>query len=388
MLKLAVGHSNDPDSQSAVLEAIEQIRATLGEASPNAGILFAAIDYDHPLILHRIAEAFPAIELIGGTTDGEISSVLGFEQDSLALMVFCSDQITITAGIGRGLSKDTDAAAEAAVQSAIAHHQEPIQFCLAFPESLTISSGLIIESLKQAVGNQVPIFGGLTADQWRSQQTYQFFKNEVCSDAVPVLLFSGAILFSHGISSGWNPIGNPGKVTKVEKNVVYEIDNRPALEFYHRYLGGLPPSAEYPLALFESDSDRYYMRAPIGIADPTLGSIHFFGDVPEQATVQITETTHDDILSASQLSTQQAIETYPGHTPLAALLFSCASRRQILGRRAQEEYEQVQHCLTQALPQPIPSCGFYSNGEIAPLQQQGITHFHNETFITLLLGEA
>jgi hypothetical protein len=388
MLKLAVGHSNDPDSQSAVLEIIEQIRATLGDVSPKAGVLFAAIDYDHPLILHRIAEAFPEIELIGGTTDGEMSSVLGFEQDSLTLMVFCSDRITITAGIGRGLSKDTDAAAEASVQEAIVHHKAPIQFCLAFPESLTVSSGLIIDSLKQSLGLQVPIFGGLTADQWRSQQTYQFFKTEVCSDAVPILLFSGSILFSHGIASGWHPIGNPGKITKAEKNIVYEIDDRPALEFYQRYLGVLPPSSEYPLALFDTDSDRYYMRAPSGISDSAVGSITFFGDVPEQATVQITETTHDDILSASQRSTQQAIENYPGQTPLAALLFSCASRRQLLGRRAQEEYEQVQHCLTQALPQSLPSCGFYSNGEIAPLQQQGVTHFHNETFITLLLGEA
>jgi hypothetical protein len=388
MLKIAVGHSNDPDSQNAVLEAIEQIRATLADVSPKAGILFAAIDYDHPLILHRITAAFPDIALIGGTTDGEMSSVLGFEQDSLTLMVFCSDRITMTAGIGRGLSKNPDAAAAAAMQEAIAQHQAPIQFCLAFPESLTISSGLIIDSLKQSLGMQVPIFGGLTADQWRSQQTYQFFKTEVCSDAIPILLFSGPLLFSHGIASGWHPIGNPGKVTKAEKNVVYEIDNRPALEFYHRYLGALPPSSEYPLALFDPDSDRYYMRAPIGISDSDLGSITFFGDVPEQATVQITETTHDDILSASQLSTQQALENYPGHTPLAALLFSCASRRQILGRRAQEEYEQVQHCLTRILPQPLPSCGFYSNGEIAPLQQQGVTHFHNETFITLLLGEA
>jgi hypothetical protein len=388
MLKLAVGHSNDPDSQSAVSEAIEQVRATLVDASPKAGILFAAIDYDHPLVLHRIVEAFPEIELIGGTTDGEMSSVLGFEQDSLTLMVFCSDQITMTAGIGRGVSKDTSAAAEAAVQEAITDHQEPVQFCLAFPESLTVSGGLILESLKQALGIQVPIFGGLTADQWRSRQTYQFFKTEVCSDAVPILLFSGSILFSHGVASGWHPIGNSGKVTKAEKNIVYEIDNRPALEFYHRYLGSLPPSSEYPLALFDTDGDRYYMRAPIGISDPAIGSIIFFGDVPEQAIVQITETTHDDILSASQLSTQQAIDSYPGHTPLAALLFSCASRRQILGRRTQEEYQLVQHCLSQSLPQPLVSCGFYSNGEIAPLQQQGVTHLHHETFITLLVGEA
>jgi hypothetical protein len=387
MLKFAVGHSNDPDSQTAIAEVLNQIEVTLAGVSPNAAILFAAIDFDHTLVLHRIAEAFPGIDLIGGTTDGEMSSVLGFEQDSLTLMVFCSDTITITAGMGRGVSKDAIAATQSAVQQAIAAHKAPIQFCISLPESLTTSGELILESLKQTLGEQVPIFGGLTADQWRSKQTYQFFKSEVCSDAVPVLLFSGPILFSHGVASGWQPIGKTGQVTKAEKNVIYEIDDQPALAFYQRYLGTLPPSSEYPLALFDADSDRYAMRAPSGIYDPTIGSITFFGDVPPQSVVQITEATHDEILSASQLSTLKALETYPGQAPAAALFFSCASRRQILGSRTREEHDQAQQCLIQSLTKPLPSCGFYSNGEISPLQQNGVTHYHNETFITLLLGD-
>jgi hypothetical protein len=387
MLKLAVGHSNDPDSPTAISEVLEQISVALAGRSPTAGILFAAIDFDHTLIVHRIVEAFPDINLIGGTTDGEMSSVLGFEQDSLTLMVFCSDLITITAGIGRGVSKDAIAATQTAVQQGSANHQEAIKFCISLPESLTTSGVTILDGLKQTLGEQVPIFGGLTADQWRSQQTHQFFQTEVCNDAVAILLFSGPIRFSHGIASGWQPIGKRGRVIKAEANVVYKINDQSALDFYRHYLGPLPPSSEYPLALFDADSDRYYMRAPSGIYDPTLGSITFFGDVPEQSVVQITETTHNDILAASQQSIQQALESYPGHTPVAALLFSCASRRQILGRRTREEYERVQNYLIQSLSHPLLSCGFYTNGEIAPLQQNGVTHFHNETFITLLLGE-
>ena len=383
MLKFAVGHSNDPDSLAAISDVLEQISNDLEGVSPNAGILFAAIDFDHTLILQQITKAFPEIHLIGGTTDGEISSVLGFEQDSLTFMVFCSDDITITAGVGQHVSKDAIAATQSAVQQASAAHNGEIQFCISLPESLTTSGVVILDSLKQALGNQVPIFGGLTADQWRSQQTYQFFQANVYSDAVPILLFSGPILFSHGIASGWQPIGKPGRVTKADKNVVYEIDDQPALAFYYRYLGALPPSSEYPLALFDADSDRYAMRAPNGSHDPTSGSITFFGDVPIHSMVQITETTRENILSASQLSTMQALENYPGQAPAAALFFSCASRRQILGSRTREEYEQAQHCLTK----PLPSCGFYTNGEIAPLQQKGVTHFHNETFITLLLGD-
>jgi hypothetical protein len=78
----------------------------------------------------------------------------------------------------------------------------------------------------------------------------------------------------------------------------------------------------------------------------------------------------------------KALENYPGREPEAALLVSCASRRKILGTRTKEEYQIVKNCLTKALP----SCGFYSSGEIAPLEQKGQTEFHNKTFVTLLLG--
>ncbi|NJL57034.1 hypothetical protein HC928_19225 [bacterium] len=383
MFKVVVGHSNDLDSDDAIAEVLTQCDRSLPGVTPKAGILLAAIDFDHASILHKIHDTFPGIQLIGGTTDGEISSVLGFEQDSITLMLFCSDGIDIQAGIGRNVSQNLHASVREAVERATLRNQQEIKFCITLPESWTVSALSILEALKQVLGKEIPIFGGLTAGQSQIQRTYQFFQSEVYSDAVPILLFSGSVLFSHGIASGWHPIGKQGQITKVRENIVYEIDGKPALDFYRHYLGDLPPSGEYPLAVFDVLSQHYYMRAPSGIYDPVIGSINFFGDVPEGAIVQLTETTRNDILAASQISMQRALESYPGESPDAALFFSCVSRRQILGSRTKEEYELVKSCLSEVLP----ACGFYTNGEIAPLYRQGVTHFHNETFITLLMGE-
>ena len=93
MFHIVVGHSNDPESELAIEEVLQQCQTDLVKKIPQAGILFAAIDFDHFLILQKIYEIFPAIELIGGTTDGEISSVLQFQQDSITLMLFCADDI-------------------------------------------------------------------------------------------------------------------------------------------------------------------------------------------------------------------------------------------------------------------------------------------------------
>ena len=381
MFHIVVGHSNDPKSDLAIEEVLQQCQTDLVGEIPQAGILFSAIDFDHFLILQKIYEIFPAIELIGGTTDGEISSVLQFQQDSITLMLFCADDIEIHAGIGCKASQDPVIAAKQAIEQAKAKSTLEPQMCLTHPESLTTSGVSILDGLKLALGKNIPIFGGLAADQSRYENTYQFFNNQVFSDSIPVLLFSGNILFSHGVASGWHPIGNASQVTKVEKNIVYEIDGKPALDFYSHFLGTLTPSMEYPLAVFPQNSENFYMRAPIGYNQDT-GSVTFFADVPHQATVQMAVANGDDILAASKASFMTALNSYPGLEPSAVLFFSCVARRQLLGTKTLQEYQNTKDCL----PYPIPACGFYSNGEIAPLNTADETEFHNETFVTLILG--
>ncbi|MBD2206575.1 FIST C-terminal domain-containing protein [Calothrix sp. FACHB-1219] len=383
MFRVVVGHSNDPDSQNAIAEVIQQCSSSFGGLIPQAGILFTAIDFDHVLILQRIQDAFPGIELIGGTTNGEISSTLEFQQDSLTLMLFATDEVEIRAGIGRGASKNPALAAQIAIAQAMAKSTSTPQLCLTFPDSLTSNGVLILDGLKQSLGEHIPIIGGMAADDYTFDKTYQFFQGEVLSDSVPVLLFFGKLLFSHGVASGWTPISQRSRVTKVDGNVVYEIDGERALDFYQHYLGKEKFAANYAihaLAVFQ-DQDHFYMRAPNGY-DQQTGSVTFFSDIPEQAVVQITDATRDDILSASETSLKNALTHYPGLEPTAALLISCAARRRILGTLATQEYQLVKT----HLPEALVCCGFYAYGEIAPLVGKGQTQFHNKTFVTLLIG--
>ncbi|MEH1820149.1 MAG: FIST N-terminal domain-containing protein [Nostoc sp.] len=383
MFRVVVGHSDDPDSQNAIAEVLEECSRSLADFLPQAGILFTAIDFDHALILQRIQDAFPGIELIGGTTNGEISSILEFQQDSLTLMLFASDEVEIRSGIGRGVSKNPALAAQEAIAQAQAKSTSVPQLCLTFPDSLTSNGVFIVEALKQSLGEHIPIIGGMTADDYTFDKTYQFFQGEVLSDSVPVLLFSGKLLFSHGVACGWNPISQRSRITKVDGNVVYEIDGQRALDFYRHYLGEerfASNYAIYALAVFE-DRDHFYLRAPNGY-DQQSGSVKFFLDIPEQAVVQITDATRDNILSASETSLKNALADYPGVEPTAALLISCAARRRILGTLARVEYQLVKT----HLPKALPCCGFYAYGEIAPIVGGGQTQIHNKTFVTLLVG--
>ncbi len=386
MFKSFVGHSDDPDSSIAIEEVLQQCQTALAGETPQAGVLFAAIDFDHVLILDRIQTTFPGIELIGSTTNGEMSSVLGFQEDSLTLMIFCADRIEIKAGLGRGVSKDTPLAVKEAIDTAASQLSGPVKLCLTFPESINVNGVSVLAALKQNLGAEIPILGAMAADDYKFEQTYQFFKSEVVSDAVPTLLFAGELAYSHGIASGWKPIGKRSQVTKVEGNLIQEIDGKSAVDFYEHYLGHGGIITEYAihaLAIFEADQENFYMRAPVSY-DRSAGTLTFFSDIPLGATIQITEAAREEIIAASATSLQQALKSYPGTEPTVALVVSCAARRRLLGTQADAEYENIRA----NLPANLPCCGLYSFGEISPIDRSGETQFHNQTFVTLLLGEA
>ncbi|AKG20891.1 FIST signal transduction protein [Calothrix sp. 336/3] len=382
MLKVAIGHSNDPDSDTAIAEILEECHVQLSGDRPKAGILFAAPDFEHDLILNKINQRFPGIQLIGCTSDGEISSVLDFQQDSLSLILFCSDDVEFYATVGRNLSKNPCSIAKETGILAKSNIKSEPQLCIAVPESLTVSGVEILNGLKQGLGSQIPIIGGTAGDQWQFQATYQFFGNEVLQDSLPILLLSGNLHWGYGASSGWTPIGTKGMVTKVHGNVLYEVDGQPALNFFQNYLGNMRPSPEYRLAVFESGGENWYMRISNGSYDGEMGSITFFADIPEAAEVQVVSANRDEIVSSAQTSAKIALENYTGEHPAVALFFSCTGRMRVLGTRTKEEFQVVK----QILPPDIPCCGFYTYGEITPLQPKSESQFHNETFVTLVLG--
>ena len=394
MLQVAVGHSCDPDSQSAIEEVLEQCAGELAGKLPKAGILLAAIEFDHGLILQHIQQIFPGIELIGCTTDGEISSVAGFQEDSLTLILFSSDAIEIRAGVGYGLAQDAIAAANQAVAQASAQITQAPKLCIVLPESLTGRAVDLLLGLKQNLGLQVPVVGGLTADHYQFKKTYQFFQTQILSDAAPILLFAGELLLSCGVANGSHPVGAKGIVTKVNKNIVYEIDHRPAYEFYHRYLGDLTVQPDIGFVMFDETEQHSSLRMPSKEPGLTAGELSFYGYIPEGAIVQIAQTDRDDVLNSAKLSMQQALATYPGKEPAAALFFSCAIRRRLLGPYIRKEYEVVQdqmlsdRKLTDRRSTSLPSCGFYTYGEISPFELPGESQFHNQTFVTVLLGTA
>jgi hypothetical protein len=100
--------------------------------------------------------------------------------------------------------------------------------------------------------------------------------------------------------------------------------------------------------------------------------------------VQLTVAVTDEIFAGTRSAVRKAIKAFPGTAgPEAALVFSCAIRKLVLGTRTGVELDITRSELGDA----VPICGFYCYGEIAPIKS-GSSRFHNETIVAVLLGEA
>jgi hypothetical protein len=381
-----VGHSEEADADAAVEEILQQCSARLDGAVPRAGMLFAAIDFDHQALLCEIMRAFPGIALIGCTTDGEFSSELGFREDSATLILFVSDTIDITSGVGRALRGDVVGACRSAIDAAQAKTDKPPRLCIATPEGITVDGHSVTATLQHAIGQDIPFFGALAGDQSRLKSTNQFYGTEVLTDSIPVLLFCGDFHFSYGVATGWRQIGEVGRVTRATGAIVHEIDGKPAIDFYRQYLGpGTKPTAEVPLAILNARDASEYLRASWGVVDETTGAVTFLATVPEGARVRLTLADRDEILTGCGESLAIAKSNFPvGLEPAAALFFSCAARKILLGTRTPEELKLIR----KTLGETVPICGFYGYGEISPnMGDASGTKYHNESFVTLLIAE-
>jgi hypothetical protein len=389
MFRMAVGHSDDIDLDAALETVFAECDAALAGATPRAGLVYVAWDADHQALVDAVLQRYPGIELAGATAAGEMSSVIGLAEDSVALALFVSDTVEITAGLGSNLAQDPIAATRQAVAEARAKARAEPRLCITLPMVGGYDAATIFRGLRDALGPGVPILGGGAAPEDPAAaigetMSRQIVGGRVTEDSIAILLFSGDLDFSFGVETGWRGVGPRGVVTKVSPLGVLEIDRRPAIEFYERYVGlGQPPLGN-PLAVFEDETQtRFYLRTPTS-SDPATGLVGFFGVVPEGSVVQITTAGTEEIFEGTRSSVADALARYPaGKSPDAALVYSCATRRYLLGTRAGNEIELVRA----ALGKDVPVAGFYCLGEIAPSPATvDRTQFHNATLVSVLLG--
>ncbi|MEP5340849.1 MAG: FIST N-terminal domain-containing protein [Algibacter sp.] len=265
--------------------------------------------------------------------------------------------------------------------------KEGLKYVFVLSEGSFVNGSELTKGMNASFENNILITGGLCGDAARFEKTVASYnENPKPGEIIAIGFYGETLEVSFSIHGGWTPFGPERVVTKSSSNVLYELDNKPALDLYKKYLGDksieLPAAALlYPLNVKSIEEKQSFVRTILNINEDENTMI-LAGDIPENSKVQLMMTNVDNIANASERAARQALELRTSK-PQLALLVSCIGRKLVLDQRVEEEIEEV----VAVLGNETTICGFYSYGEIAPFHGENNCQLHNQTMTITLISE-
>jgi hypothetical protein len=247
----------------------------------------------------------------------------------------------------------------------------------------------LVSGFNEGNHNHIPITGGLAGDGARFEKTFTGLNNTPSQGNIIAVGFYGKdISVGHGSFGGWDEFGHERVITKSDKNVLYEIDNKNALDLYKQYLGPyeneLPGSALlFPLSIKINGSDKNLVRTILSI-DEEKKTMTFAGNLPEGSKVRLMKANFDKLIEASSIAATDSFNSVKNSNPDLAILVSCVGRKLILQDRIDEEVEAAK----QVIGENTTITGFYSYGELSPFSTGTQCELHNQTMTITTFTEA
>jgi hypothetical protein len=241
--------------------------------------------------------------------------------------------------------------------------------------------------MNAGTNNNVLITGALCGDGARFEKTLASYNEKPkAGEIVAIGLYGASLEVTFSIKGGWTPFGPERIVTKSKGNILYELDNVPALDLYKKYLGDkskeLPSAALlYPLNVKSEKENQSIVRTILNI-DEAENSMILAGDIFENSTVQLMMTNVDNIVGAAEEAAIKALK-FRKKKPELAILVSCIGRKLVLDQRVEEEVEEV----IEVVGNTATVTGLYSYGEIAPFVGESNCQLHNQTMTITLISE-
>ncbi|MCH3882207.1 MULTISPECIES: FIST signal transduction protein [Tenacibaculum] len=265
--------------------------------------------------------------------------------------------------------------------------QEGLKHVFVLSEGSFINGSQLTKGMNAATHDNLLITGALCGDAARFEKTISSYnENPKAGEIVAIGLYGDSLEISFSINGGWTPFGPERTVTKSKGNILYELDNIPALDLYKKYLGDkakeLPGAALlYPLNVKSVEDNNSIVRTILNI-DEEENSMILAGDILENSKVQLMMTNVDNIVNAAEKAAINASETRKNKAELA-ILVSCIGRKLVLDQRVEEEVEEVMEVVGSS----TTITGLYSYGEIAPFIGQNNCQLHNQTMTVTLISE-
>jgi hypothetical protein len=365
-----------PDTAAAFRGAATRLRAAL-PAAPDFLLLHADARHDPAALMRAAAQEFPGVAVMGGSSCRGVMTdtrcAIGEAEPALGL--FAVHDPAGAFGVGAAtLGNDARAAAAAAAEAALAASGRGWEApALAWLCAAPGQEGAVIEGIQDALGAEVPILGGSSADNDVAGGWWQLGAGQALRDGVVVAVLFPSGRLGHAFQSGYEPAGPRGRATLVEGREIVEIEGTPAATAYGTWTGGrlAVPAGEVRTILGQStwaplarDMGEVEGLPFLLLAHPAQttarGGLTVFADVPEGAELRLMAGTEQGLLSRIGRVALEAADAaaLPPQAVAGALAIYCGGCMLAV----QPRMDEVAGALRGALPD-VPFLGGFTFGE-------------------------
>lgn len=377
----------------SAVEIKKALQEAMGDGfRPTLAIVLISVKQDREAVSGLLDDK--GIQIFGATTAGEFIDG-DIETGSIAILLLDMNPATFRMEF---IETNKETAFEDAKKLAItgkATFTRP-SFIIA-TGGINLGGEQIVEGIRQgfgitdsSAGEEVTVFGGKAGDDLLLKATFVFTNGRSSTNAIVALVIDEDKIEVSGIATcGWNAIGTTKTVTKSVGDIVYTIDDKPALDMLMSYLGvEIKPDGDKEIVTFLS-SWYYPLQLERENADPVIRTAMFAnskdrslicsGDVPEGSKIKFAmppdfdsiDKVVEDCKSLKENKQQQAD---------ALIMFSCVSRHLSFGLVVKEEIDQVQKIWE------APMAGFFTYGEYGK-SKNGRNEYHNNACCLVALKE-
>jgi small ligand-binding sensory domain FIST len=225
-----------------------------------------------------------------------------------------------------------------------------------------------------------PILGGLASGNPAEGVTQVYLNGEVYENGAVALALCGEVELRSVISQGCTPIGDTWIITRVERNFIEQIANRPAYQVLVDTFNELPAEEQrrtqgnlfVGLAIDEYKEQfqrgDFLVRNLIG-ADPASGVLAV-GALPRPGqTLQFQRRDAAAAREDLRAMLARARQELAGATIYGGCLCCCNGRGRHLFGEQHHDARMVQDALG-----PFPLAGFFCNGELGPVGGRNFVH--------------
>ena len=381
--------------EAAINDVVEQVVASL-TAPADLGLVFisSAFMSEYTRLLPLLAEKLSVPVLIGCSAGG----VIGRKQTGKTEEIEAEPALSLTLAHLPGVKirpfhilaeelPDSDSSPNAWIDL-VGVPQSPVPQFILFSSPFGSATNDLLQGLDFAYPGSV-VVGGQASSGFMNGPVGLFCNDKLCREGTVGIALTGNIVLDTIVSQGCRPIGQPLQVTKAERNIILELDEKVPLMVLRNLISSLSEEdrtlAQHSLFVglamdefrMNLHSGDFLIRNILGV-DPKAGAIAISDRIRAGQRLQFhlreAEASSQDLENLLQ-EYQNENENTSQPSPVGALMFTCLGRG--TGLYGQPNFDSQ---LFSRYFHDIPLGGCFCGGEIGPVSGRTFLHGYTSVF--------